>query len=207
MELAYSKKSPPRLGLDWSVTFDKAQKLPPDTLIYVLDAANIIIEIGGAWDGFAAHNDGYAVFAKNVIGSTFTDFISGRVTRQYWLDLFVLIRTVKKPVALNYRCDSPYEKRIFRMTLQPEAEDKLRLISTCVLTERRPRPLFFHTAKQRSRHTLLRCSQCNGIQHHGQWLEADEFAKRQRGSQWSVVYGLCPPCREQFTLAGAKLRH
>ncbi len=171
-------------------------QLPQNTLEYVLDQDNIILAIGGAWDGFAAGNNGNHLTADRVIGQPLLNFISGKVTKQLWLDIFGKVRIANASANIDFRCDAPTEKRFMRMTVKPEAHGQLRI--TCQLLRQEPiaRPVLITCAKERSKQTLVRCSLCNRINHQNIWQEAGQLASAQGRGHWLVVYGICPACQE-----------
>lgn len=176
-----------------------------DTLSYVLDQDNLIISIEGAWDEFVIRNDGDSVFKNEVLGKPLLNFISGKVTKQYWLDLIDKARTSGKVMSIDFRCDAPFERRFMRMTLQPENTGVVRLSTICIAKQRRARHLYFRCAKERTKNTILRCSNCNRLRVKENWLEADEFVLHQKTSCLDVIYGVCQDCQSLFKAASNSL--
>lgn len=172
-----------------------------NVLEYILNEDGIIISVAGAWDDFANENNGKDIVSYAIVGKPYLDYLSGKVTKQYWLKLFSLLRATGNPAAIDFRCDSPFEKRYFRMTILPEPLGCLRLISECLATEPRKKPLFLYRAKERSKQTMVCCSQCNRLHFKEHWIEADQLARDQLSSRWDVIYGICQDCQQAMELA------
>lgn len=178
-----------------------SQKEIPETLSYILDHDNLIIAIHGGWDCFAKQNAGEAVLEQLVIGQPWQNFVSGKVTQQYWRTVFEHVRSKQKPLSIDYRCDAPLAKRFMCMTVYPEPSNRLRLVSACRHIECRSWPVTMSRAKQRSKHTLTRCSQCNRLLQEGVWQEAEELVHAPAYSSFEVVYGICPACQQKLLSA------
>lgn len=120
MHLSQIKKNGRRLNHSKAILSESGRDQLSDTLTYVLDQDNLIISIEGVWDEFAGQNDGVGVFKSEVLGKPLLDFISGKVTKQYWLDLFDKVRIAGQTISIDFRCDAPFERRFMRMSLQPD---------------------------------------------------------------------------------------
>lgn len=176
-----------------------------ERLEYLLDQDNIITAIEGEWDEFAINNGGIAVLAEDVIGQPLCNYISGKVTKQHWLNFFEHVRTSKRSASLDFRCDAPLLKRFMRITAIPDVNGQLRILSELLRSEPTVRQVLLSASAQRSKYTLVRCSQCNRLLHQGLWQEAGEVSQAKACWHWQVTYGICPDCQQLLTLATKKL--
>lgn len=176
-----------------------------ERLEYLLDPDNVITAIEGGWDEFANDNGGVAVLADDVIGQPLCNYISGKVTKQHWLIFFDHVRAAQRSASLDFRCDAPFAKRFMRITAIPEANGQLRILSELLRSEPTDRQVLFSAAIQRSKKTLVRCSQCNRLLHQGIWQPANEASQAQACWHWQVTYGICPDCQLLLTVATNKL--
>lgn len=167
-----------------------------DDIEYLLDQENVIVVIAGPWNEFAENNAGNGSYQESVLGQPLLDFISGKVTKQYWLEVFSKVRLSNVPLSIDYRCDAPFAKRFMQMTLSPEANGALRIRSRLLQEDSLPRSVLITRAEQRSKHTRVRCSLCNRINQQGDWLETEQLSRLNACFDWEVTYGVCPACQD-----------
>lgn len=167
-----------------------------DSVQYRIDRDNRLCWVNAQWQIFARENDGQHLLAEKVIGKPILDFFSGKVTRQYWEKIFADVRAKGEPLVLDFRCDSPEVRRAMRMQILPDDVGELLIISRLLSSQPLTRAVRIQRAEQRSRHTLVRCSQCNRVKHPLDWLDSDAlFALDQKAAPpLSVIYGICPAC-------------
>lgn len=166
---------------------------------YLLDQDNVIITIVGPWQDFAEGNGGKQLSIDAVIGQPLLHFISGKVTKQCWLDVFCRVREQQRPVSIEYRCDAPDLKRFMCMRIVPEQQGQLRLINQLLRQEPVAKVIKIQCAPQRTKHSCMRCSICNRISQAGAWQEADEHKYNPQQASLFVTYGVCPDCKDMLT--------
>lgn len=166
---------------------------------YVLDSENVIVAVGGDWDGFARANDAPDLIGAAVIGRPLLDFISGKVTRGYVLRLLDRVSEHAQSIELDYRCDSPETRRFLRMHIMPLAAGGVRLRHRLLRQEVRTLPVHFHRAAERVHNSHVRCSMCNHIRVDGRWGEAEALLPlHELRKGVAVIYGLCQTCLQKI---------
>ena len=180
---------------DINSTISQHDKNDATSIEYVVDKDNVIVEIRGLWDEFAIDNDAAQMVTEKVIGKPLMDFISGSVTRQFWLEMLHKTRIGKTPVCLDYRCDSPQARRYMSLRLIPESHGRLRLLSALLRSEERQENFYSERARERGKDTMTRCSLCNQILSRGQWVEAESLSNSSPDNRLQVIYGICPTCK------------
>jgi len=169
-------------------------------VIYLVNSDNIIVEVNQNWDAFAHENNGENVAQSEVVGRSVLDFVTGKVTRNYWQELLNRARDTLQPMTIDYRCDAPSLKRWMRMELQREENGNLRISHQQLATAPRSKPIHFKPARHRGQQTHIRCSFCSRIKIKEHWHEADDAAHHSNevthtdGHTFHVTYGLCGEC-------------
>lgn len=165
-----------------------------ESVEFEIDGNNVITATGALWSAFALTNDAPQLAGEAVIGKSLLQFISGESSRNLMRNLLEAARQSRKPVELDYRCDSPELRRQMRMRLEPLDHGFLRCSNLLLKTEARAAPIHFVCAKQRARDTLIRCSICNRIKNRERWMEADHLKAARHALTLKVTYGVCPDC-------------
>jgi|CXWL01.1.fsa_nt_gi hypothetical protein len=167
---------------------------------YVLNEHDEIIQVGQGWDEFAHDNDAPELMGSNIIGRPLLDFVSGNVTRQFVLALLHVARANHRSIELDYRCDSPKERRYMRMRLERLEREGLRVIHDTLRTEPRGQAIYIYRAAQRSRDTPVRCSMCNLVMQKDRWIDPElvHSCTLADTTELLVIYGICPSCKVQL---------
>lgn len=155
-------------------------------VVYSIDSDNLITDVNAAWGDFLSENS--EIGAPDILGRSLLDFVSGKVTRQFWLRQFDLARE-RGALSVEYRCDAPGLKRWMRMELRRIEGNGLRIFNELLASEKRPAPVYFLPATQRGKDTFICCSLCSRIKDADRWCEPDG-----RVSTYRVTYGLCQDC-------------
>ncbi len=169
---------------------------------FILNNHDEIIAVGGAWDDFALANDAPELIGEKVIGRPLLEFISGNVTRQFVLAILHTVRSSAQAVELDYRCDSPKERRFMRMQVSLEPSGDIHFLNTPLRTEPRQHKVFISRAAQRSKTTSTRCSMCNLIKSLNDWVETDS-SSQPAASELLVIYGICASCSAKLQCASS----
>lgn len=175
----------------------KAVKASP--ISYELDAADIIVSVGGAWDQFALQNDGGALVATSVIGTPLLKHVSGDVSRFFVRSVLEACRVLQTRRSVEYRCDAPGFKRFMRMTVEPRERHSLIVAHQVLRIEPLLRPIgFFVSPAAPTAIPLVRCTMCNRVKQGADWTEPDEALAGgllSSDEPNAVIYGVCDPCR------------
>ncbi|MBF0217981.1 MAG: hypothetical protein HQL49_00415 [Gammaproteobacteria bacterium] len=171
-----------------------------DRVEFNLNEQNIIVSVGGEWDQFALANNAPELVGEQVIGLSVLDFVSGNVTRQFLQSLLQLVRSGSRPIELEYRCDSPLEKRFMKMHVSLTLSGQVRFINSTLRIEHRDQACHISKSVQRGKNTNIRCSICNLIKSSHDWLEPEKISafNTQAHTGLQVVYGICDSCAQQL---------
>ncbi len=152
--------------------------------------------MGSEWDIFALENDAPELIGSKVIGRPLFDFISGNVTQQFVQALLQVVRSGKKSIELEYRCDSPTERRLMHMRVTLEESGLVHFVNTLLGSESRKNKILISRATQRGKNTTVRCSMCNLVKPLKDWVEPDRFdgSNTSKVAEWIVIYGICDRC-------------
>lgn len=175
-----------------------------DVVLYRIDGRDRIVEVGGAWEIFAADNDGQAVAAAKVLGRPLWDFITGPSTVLVWRQILEHVRRIGTTVRFSFRCDSPRLRRYMRMAVSPRPRQNVLFHSQLFRTEPRPVPVRA-TARPGDPAVVTRCSLCNFFQVRGMWTDVvdavDIGLVMDHDMPVVVAYGICPHCRNLLAQA------
>ncbi len=170
--------------------------MPSDSdLFYLLDTDNRIVRVGGPWDAFVLDNlgpggEGRDALAERVIGRALEDFIHDAPTLALLTRLIDGARFLKWERRLDYRCDSPDQKRYMSMSLRPEAEGRVILTHTVLRSEPVLPAFHWRAATQGAQ----RCSLCNRVRIGDAWVEPDHPRVRGAPQPLPVAHTVCPVC-------------
>jgi hypothetical protein len=171
----------------------------------MLDKQDEIVVVGCEWDRFALENDAPELMGCQVIGRPLLDFISGNVTRQFVQQLLKEVRNGNQSIELEYRCDSPNERRFMQMQVSLEASGLVHFFNTILRTESLKNKVLISSSAQRSKNTTVRCSMCNLIKSLKNWIEAEQFSSsnQPKNIELLVIYGICEGCLTNLQLASS----
>lgn len=169
---------------------------------FLLNEQNEIVAVGEHWDAFALENDAPELVGNAVIGKPLLDYVSGNVTRRFVHQLLQAVRANQQDLALDYRCDSPLQRRYMRMSIR-HMNGNLHFEHSVVALEARKRPLKFIKAQQRSKETKIRCSMCNLVRQAEEWLEPECVLPGDASGEMLVIYGVCESCQQKLQALGS----
>ena len=172
-------------------------------IIYELDEKNRIHRIQGPWDQFLNQNPPLIgqcdhVLRDRVLGQRLEPFILDDNTRMFFTTVFQSVRQTLRERRIEYRCDSPDEKRFMCVIIEPIGRGKLRLIHQCLKTEPMAPPVVITPALEEEQAETVRCSICNRIEFQGIWMEPDIVSERENRTRFMVSYTVCPLCQNQL---------
>ena len=168
-------------------------------LVYAVDADDRIREIAGKWDEFAVGNAAPGLLRDRVIGTPLLDHVTGLEVRQ--LTRMLLDRARRGPTRdLDFRCDSPGERRSLRMRLSSLPADGVRFETTLLSSAPRAWRRILDAGSPRCEELVTACSWCVKVKlSDGRFVEIDEAVDAlglfRDGAIPRLTHGICPACR------------
>ena len=177
---------------------------PPSSLVsYEVDAADLIVAVGGDWDAFALANEAPELAHGAVLGRSLWEFVAGIQPRHIFGHLLTAARGRPQPVVVTANCDSPALRRCLRLTLAGRPAGSVRVESVVVAEEpRAPLDLLARTAK-RDRNLITMCSWCNSVRlPQGEWVTieraVDELRLLRDPHYPALTHGICAACESRL---------
>ncbi len=162
----------------------------------VVDSSLRLLWIGGDWDDFARRNAGPGAMATNVLSTSLTAHITDIRTADKVTEMIRVVLNIKKPLRMEYRCDSPDEMRRFRLTIQPMKDDRVVMVHDLRDAIKLEQPMcvwaFDPNAKD------VKCSMCGSIKVPQAWVDPLES---QEPHPALVRYTLCEGCEARADAA------
>lgn len=157
----------------------------------VVDTSYRLLWVGGEWDEFALQNAAQSALANTVLSTSLMAHIAGDDTRQLTARLIDAVLTAKKPLRLEYRCDSPSMARKFLLTIQPMKDDRALMVHDLRDAWHFSPPLTPWHYDPHARD--CKCSYCGNVMFDGtsDWVSCDEIEERHPAF---VTYAVCPGC-------------
>jgi hypothetical protein len=168
----------------------------------VVDTEYRLLWVGGEWDEFALQNAAQYALANNVLSTSLMSHIAGEESRALTARLIDTVLTTKRPLRLEYRCDSPSMARLFLLTIQPMKEDRALMVHDLKDAWHFSPPLnMWHYD---SNAPDCKCSFCGDIRFKDAsvWTSCDDIGDRHPKH---VSYEACPSCREAVADAVEKV--
>lgn len=165
------------------------------TVVYRLDAHDVVIAINQAFIDFAVGN-GAPDLPARVLGHSFWIHVHGDTVQAFTRQLFDTVRNNGKPLALPFRCDAPHLRRHMWLEILPAADRGLEVRSSVLeLTPRLAQPPLLPTAGA----LVTLCAWCNRLRGDGGWVELESAGSscwvQPEGIQ--VSHGICPACLDE----------
>ena len=178
--------------------------MPPSSPVvcYRIDARDHLVAVNPAWDEWAAQNEGDSVQSSRVLGRPLWSSLSGATVRELYWHLCQRVRT-GVTARFPFRCDSPFERRVFEMQAAPAGEGGVS--SRAVRIERSaPQPLL-DVHRARSDEFVTMCSWCHGVKLAAGWAPLEEALARLHLEEASrlprLSHGVCDACSDRFFAA------
>lgn len=164
----------------------------------VVDSEFRLLWVGGEWDEFALQNAAQHALANHVLSTSLMSHVAGDETRQLTARLIATVLNTKRPVRVNYRCDSPSMARSYLLTIQPMKDDRALMVHDLQDAWHFSPPLnIWHYDPNAPD---CKCSFCGGIRFQGQqdWTSCDDIGDRHPRF---VFYQICGDCRASVVKA------
>ena len=158
----------------------------------VVDSEYRLLWVGGEWDEFALQNAAQHALANHVLSTSLMSHIAGDETRQLIARLVETVLRTKRPLRVEYRCDSPSVARAYLLTIQPMKEERALMVHDLKDAWHFSPPLNMWHYDPNSRD--CKCSFCGNIRFGGasDWTSCDDIGERHPSF---VVYEVCSNCR------------
>lgn len=160
---------------------------------YVVDNANLIVDVDDSWDeAAAAAEGGTGAMRHRVMGRPLEAFMLGDATKMFVRAALEAARVLGQTRVLPYRCDTPSEHRRFEMVISPLAgghvkvEHRLILATPVAHRTRRSLP----SVIQGQERVGWRCSQCLKVR----MLSTNVWLEVERPPLGTLTQDVCPTC-------------
>jgi hypothetical protein len=183
-----------------AVAVTSQERLSDSDVSYRLDGQDRIVEVGGHWDRLAHENEGAAVVADRVLGTTLYAHVADEASRMFVWTMLDSVRKLRRPSTKPYRCDSPECRRHMQMTIVPEAAGGLLVQHQLIKIEKRPVRMRFVGLASEGLARVVRCSMCVRLKIAGVWHEPKPellTGLTHNDGATRVVYSVCEDCRDR----------
>ena len=171
-------------------------------IVYVIDAADILVKVNLGWDNFAEANEGITIYSNHIVGKSLWSYITGKDTQKIYQELLALVRQKQKPITLPYRCDSPELRRFMSMTITPLENKAVQFSNHTLKTVPRPPHHFKLSKLYEGQAIILRCSLCNRLKVKSAFLELEEALDKGEllndNKPIIITYTVCQECSDHI---------
>ena len=169
---------------------------PPPPIVYRVDAADVIVEIGEGFGDFAAAN-GAPGLERTVVGTSLWSHVEGFEVRSIYRDLLATCRGSHGALEFPYRCDSPARRRFMRMRMAGVGAGSVAFESELLREEPRAPVELPAPAPRPGDDLLILCAWCRQAD-VGRWVELEEAIRRLDlfgpRPPPTITHGICPTC-------------
>lgn len=155
----------------------------------VVDSSLRILWVGGDWDDFARIAGAEAATANRILSTKLTRHITDIETADKVAEMVETVMRAKRPLRMEYRCDSPEEVRRFRLTIQPLKDDRAVMVHDLHDALRLDTPMvawrFDPSVAE------VKCSMCSRIHLPIGWKDPSDLSFPHPAQ---VRYRMCPQC-------------
>jgi hypothetical protein len=185
---------------EWFVTTLEAPAVT--AVLYRIDGADVLTEVGGGWEEFARGNGGIG----QVVGRPLWHFVTGKDVRAAWSLLLRRVRNVGGPLAFLYRCDGPGVRRLMQMELLADSDGFVAFRSTQIKVA--PAATYLGRWEQGSRRdAILVCGWCAQVRLGEAWVAPQDAAAElglTGGRPARLSHGVCETCARELQALGQR---
>lgn len=158
----------------------------------VVDTEYRLLWVGGEWDEFALQNAAQYALANNVLSTSLMSHIAGDESRTITARMIDTVLTTKRPLRVEYRCDSPSMARLFLLTIQPMKDDRALMVHDLKDAWHFSPPLNMWHYDPTARD--CKCSFCGSIRFEAatDWTRCDDIGDKH---PTHVFYEVCSACQ------------
>lgn len=164
----------------------------------VVDSEYRLLWVGGEWDEFALQNAAQNALANHVLSTSLMAHIAGDQTRKRIAQLIETVLKTKRPLRMQYRCDSPSMARAYQLTIQPMKDERALMVHDLKDAWHFSPPLNMWHYDPTSQD--CKCSFCGDVRFGGavEWTSCDDIGERH---PTHVIYEVCNRCDEAVAQA------
>jgi hypothetical protein len=170
-------------------------------VVYRIDGADVLTDVGGAWDEFARANGGIG----QVVGRPLWHFVAGTEVRAVWSQMLRRVRKVGGPLAFVYRCDGPGMRRLTQMELLADSDGYVAFRSTQIKAA--AAATYVGRWEQGTcRDAVVVCGWCARV-HLDAWVAPEEAAAElglTGGRAARLSHGVCETCARELKALGQR---
>ena len=168
----------------------------------VVDSEFRLLWVGGEWDEFALQNAAQQALANRVLSTSLMSHVAGDETRRLVARMIEIVLQTKRPLRLDYRCDSPSMARAYLLTIQPMKDERALMVHDLKDAWHYSPPLNIWHYDPNARD--CKCSFCGDIRfdRSTEWTSCDDIGERH---PTHVVYDVCNRCRSAVADAVEKV--
>lgn len=176
------------------------QRIRPYRYIYRIDRNGTINYVNLQWLSFACENNAANLNRDTVLGQSLAHYIAGKET-QYLYDVLIhKVRTVRKPLWIPFRCDSPSLRRYMELMLSPLPHGGIEFATRIVKQEPRLAVPALDAAQPRSKRFVVMCSWCKRVRVEDKWCSIETALHRLQLFESlplpALSHGLCGDCKK-----------
>lgn len=168
---------------------------------YRIDHEDNIVSVFDNWIEAAEEGNNQELQdVESVLDTSIFDHLNDESTKSFYKLTFEQCRKQNKAVELDYRCDSPTEKRFMKMRVIPLPDRSLNIHNYLLKTERFRAPVIIKPYDVSSnKKPVLRCSLCNSLKlpTAKHWIDPG-YINVISESYFSVIHAICPDCKKKF---------
>lgn len=175
-----------------------------DTIVYRINAHDVIDYLNDSFANFSRSSQGPA--SQSVLGTRLWDHIEGQAVIQMYHALAEHVRLLKKPLAFDFRCDSPSMRRDMRMVMVPLPRNAIEFRATfhSATPHSLPPDFFPPNPDGTSAKTFLQmCAWCKSILIDDDWTEIEEALAASKVLAYQqppfITHGICDACFRAMT--------
>ncbi|HEU4654924.1 MAG TPA: PAS domain-containing protein [Steroidobacteraceae bacterium] len=143
--------------------------------IFRIDARDRLVFVNAAWVEFMHPHQQQLADPASFVGRSWWDFVDRGQVRQLWALLHQRVRGIAAPVFVPMRADTPTQRRLIDIELQPQFDGAIQHVCERVWTEVRKPVALLDPAHPRDDRDLRCCAWCKCVQVCiGRWEEIED---------------------------------
>ncbi len=171
-----------------------------ESVRYRINADDLLVDVNRGWQRFAVENKAPHLVSNLVLGRSLWDFVSDAETCRVYQRILKKVRSNKRSVSLDLRCEAPDRRRFIRLDIASLSRCRVQFVGKVLEIERRDMVTLLEPDFDRSADILSICGWYKSVLlPNNRYIEIEE-AVHQLGLFQSQVlprlnHGMCPSCR------------
>lgn len=167
---------------------------------YVINRHDRIVEISPGWDGFAQENAAPGLASREVLNKSLWEFLSGAETIALYRILVDRVRHTGRNIVVPFRCDGPETRRFMQLEMRPVESGRVEFVSRTEREQERQGIALLEASAPRSERLVTMCGWCKKVKAGPQlWMDTEEAVRTFDLLRQEVVprlsHGICESCR------------